>query len=173
MELVFPSVVELLLLEETQLLKKCKIQNTIGTGKGGQKRNKTKNAVRVIFFSVNSVDSISVTSSKYRSKQENLTSAWRKLKIKIAVTKNSQLTRMSQQEISLVCKQHLKSYFLDEKIKINSKNFFYPLLLAVIFDCFFLLQKDLKKVAEFLGVTFSQLQKFILKDKNLVEVLKN
>lgn len=157
---------KIILLEDSQLLKIVNINTTLGSGKGGQKRNKTKNAVRMNF------DSIAVTSSKYREKHQNIKSALKKLRLKISLTKDiGQIKRIDDLEIiSFLKEKYFKSYIQNKIIKINPENNYYPLLIGLMFDSFFYFEKNTKKVAELFDISHSQLNKLMMKDKMLVEV---
>ena len=68
------------LLTDEQFLKDCRFDITRGSGPGGQKRNKTSNAVRLTHVPTR----LSVTASESRSLAENKMRAVRRLRLKVA-----------------------------------------------------------------------------------------
>jgi hypothetical protein len=67
-------------LTEPQLLGQCRVDHYRGSGPGGQKRNKTSNAVRIH----HDPTGIIVTGTEARSAKENHLNAVRRLRVKIA-----------------------------------------------------------------------------------------
>lgn len=68
------------LLTDDALLSQCRMDVYRGSGPGGQKRNKTSNAVRL----VHEPTGLSVTASESRSLAENKLRAMRRLRLKLA-----------------------------------------------------------------------------------------
>jgi hypothetical protein len=68
------------LLTEDRLLSECRFDIARGSGPGGQKRNKTSNAIRLTHLPTG----ISVTATESRSQAENKLRAVRRLRLKMA-----------------------------------------------------------------------------------------
>jgi hypothetical protein len=67
-------------LTDDQLLAECRFDISRGSGPGGQKRNKTSNAIRLTHLP----SGIAVTATESRSQAENKTRAVRRLRFKMA-----------------------------------------------------------------------------------------
>ena len=68
-------------MEDAELLQLCRCDFFIGSGRGGQKRNKTSNAVRL----VHEPTGIIVTDCSTRSRDDNRHNALKKLRMQIAL----------------------------------------------------------------------------------------
>ena len=134
-----------------------------GSGKGGQKKNKTSNAVRLV------LGTLIVTDSSSRSRTTNLQRALRKLRLKIAFDyKNSVQFRGDQ----LLLPEKIKGYFSCGNISINKKNSDYPLLIGYLINIFISTRGNYKEAALFCNMSPSQLRKFVGKDSELVSNFK-
>ena len=71
--------VNYILLDDKVLLSQCRLEMIRGSGKGGQKKNKTSNAIRLHLFHFRSF------SQKHRSQNENIKTALKKLRLEIAL----------------------------------------------------------------------------------------
>lgn len=67
-------------LEDEALLKQCRVDHYRGSGPGGQKRNKTSNAVRI----AHGPTGVTVTATEARSSAENMLWALRRLRIELS-----------------------------------------------------------------------------------------
>lgn len=67
-------------LSDDQLLSQCRIEHYRGSGPGGQKRNKTSNAVRLHHLPTDLI----VTATESRSTKENHLFAMRRLRVRLA-----------------------------------------------------------------------------------------
>jgi hypothetical protein len=74
---------ELLLMSDECLADLCRIEAFVGTGPGGQHRNRNYTAVRV---HLKNFENIVAEESSFRSQKQNLNSALNKIRIKIAVS---------------------------------------------------------------------------------------
>ena len=74
---------ELLLMSDDCLADLCRIEAFVGTGPGGQHRNRNYTAVRV---RLKDIDNIVAEESAFRSQKQNLSSALNKIRVKIAVS---------------------------------------------------------------------------------------
>lgn len=134
-----------------------------GSGRGGQKRNKTSNAVRL------TLEHLSVTECGSRSKSSNLDSAARKLRMAIALDTKDCL-RFRNQFNGLP--QEMANYSRGGLIRINPKNPQFPKYLGYLIDAYIHFKGDWKLIAEEYGVSNSQLGKFVRKSGVLQEKLK-
>ncbi len=143
---------------DEKLLSACRVDIYKATGKGGQKKNKTSNAVRLTLLH------LSVTESKSRSKAENVRNALKKLRLSIA-TDYADVT--NEQDHTTPLPQELEAYFSSDKIRISQKNSVYPLFVAFLFDAYARHKGDWSAMSGDLGFTASQLRKFFEKTPEL------
>ena len=143
---------------DKELLKICRVDTFRGSGKGGQKRNKTSNAVRL------TLHKIAVTGSSSRSKAQNITSALRKLRLAIALENSSDFPRGTHTE---AFPEEIQPYISRNTIRIRSQNPVFPIFVGCLLDHFFKLESDWKLVAAQFGVSNSQLRRFVDKHPGL------
>lgn len=72
---------EYLLMNDRELLEHCKVESFVGSGPGGQHRNRNYTAVRL---SLKKLPELSAEDSSSRSQKQNISSALQKLRILIA-----------------------------------------------------------------------------------------
>ena len=77
--------VHYILLDDKALLSQCRLEMIRGSGKGGQKKNKTSNAIRLHFFHFKAF------SQKQRSQTANIKIALKKLRLEIALNNAQKL----------------------------------------------------------------------------------
>ncbi len=145
---------------DAELVKIARADFFRGSGRGGQKKNKTSNAVRLV------LGDIIVTESSSRSRDINLLKAAKKLRIGIALDCEKRL-QVGKKQVLLP--EKLKNYCEKGLIRINKKNREYPLFLGYLLDVLIAQEGDYRKTASFYEVTFSQLKKFIANDPKLIE----
>ena len=162
--------VNYILLDDKVLLSQCRLEMIRGSGKGGQKKNKTSNAVRLHFFHFRSF------SQKHRSQSKNIKTALKKLRLEIALNNAQKIgssnlvPRKNWETIPPVLRPFLANGLV--LISVNNKN--YPYFLGFLKDLVWQLEGDEKKIAVFLGISRSQLQKWDKKNANLTPFrLKN
>ncbi|QSH41449.1 peptide chain release factor-like protein [Lentisphaerota bacterium ZTH] len=109
--------------DDPALLKECRLDFFKATGKGGQKRNKSSSAVRIIHIPTG----IAVTDCSERSQHRNRQVALKKLRVKIAV------------------ELRLENSCPPPRMDISPKHQDYPLWIAYILD---ILSKNGYKVKE-------------------------
>jgi len=144
------------------LKKSCRMDVFKATGHGGQKKNKTSNAIRL------TLEHLSVTFTTSRSKAENISGAFRKLRMSIAldITTGRENCHLSQ-----TYPADLVQYFQKGSININAKNPVFPVVIGLIIDNFIKHQGNYKSVSEALKVSTSQLRKFITKNPFMIETV--
>jgi len=127
-------------LENRELLELCKVEAFIGSGPGGQHRNKNYTAVRLIF---KLCDQIYAEDATNRSQKQNIDAALQKLRLKIAC-----MWRKKAPELAGYC--HL-----------NSENSLYALEVAKLIDMLADCKLDHKCAALRLNISASKLLKEI------------
>ena len=132
-----------------ELLAECEVKRTRGSGPGGQHRNKVETAVVITHLPTG----ISGEASERRSQEQNRTQAILRLRLKLALATRS--------EPSSGPSQLWQSRAAGKRISVSPTHADFPAMLAEVLDC--LAQKSfaVAEVAAFLGVTTSQLVKFL------------
>lgn len=144
--------------EDSVLLGLASVKSSLGSGKGGQKKNKTSNSINIKLFNFQS------TSEKYRSKTANIKDALRKLRLKMAIDKKNLKIRKTW----VLIPQQLLPFLQEGLIKIATNNKKYPIFVGVFRDLVWQSEGDKKKIATFLGVSRSQVDKWDQKHFNLI-----
>ena len=152
---------EFLRKSDDALLRLCRVDYYKATGKGGQKRNKTENAVRL------TLSSLSVTDSSTRTRTVNLQQALRKLRMEIALNienyqQGSHLKRFPEETTP---------YLQGSLIRINPSNSAFPFFIASLIDTYTKHRGDWRLVAEDFKVSVTQIQKFVQKHGFFASVL--
>jgi hypothetical protein len=153
---------DFLRLTDGELLKFCKTDVFKATGRGGQKKNKTSNAIRLTFFH------LVVSESQSRSKTENVNKALKKLRLAIATD-----PKHAKDPIDTLPQppKEIIQYLNTSEIHINPKNSVFPFFLGYFFICFIKNKGSWRSVGKELGFTPSQLRKFVCKQGNLKQML--
>ena len=128
----------LLLMSDSDLADLCRIEAFVGTGPGGQHRNRNYTAVRV---RLKDMDLIVAEESSFRSQKQNLTAALNKIRLKIALSWR---------------KDHPEN---TSYTHLNENNPLYALELARLLDAVLQSNFDHKKAAESTGLSASKLLK--------------
>ena len=129
-----------LALNDEGFLKKCSLSFFKATGRGGQKKNKTSSAVRLVHIPTK----LSATSSDSRQQSSNKLYALRRLKLALAIQVRLPPKKWSQQE------------------KINEKNPAFALFIASLLDIFDSCNWSLAQSAKFCNLSTNQLAKICL-----------
>ncbi len=156
--------VSYVLLDDKPLLSHCRLEMIRGSGKGGQKKNKTSNAIRLHFFHFKAF------SQKQRSQTANIKIALRKLKVEIALDnqKNSPIKNLFPRQKWDFVPETIRQFLANALLQISTHNKNYPYFLGFLKDLVWQLEGDEKKIAIFLGISRSQLQKWDKKNANLL-----
>ena len=152
---------DFLRLPDNELIKNCRTDVFKATGKGGQKKNKTSNAIRL------TLSHLVVTESKSRSKAENTKNAIKKLRIAIATDPKHKSVRSDN---TTSPPDEILPYLQTSEIHINSKNPVFPVFLGHFFVSFIKHQGNWNALGKELGITTSQLRKFVGKQGALKQV---
>jgi RF-1 domain len=139
-------------LSDQQLLRSCRLDQHRGSGPGGQKRNKTSNAVRL----THTPSGIAVTASESRSLLENKTRALRRMRIKLAVDLREPLDPV---------KFEPPDWFLSmrrgDRIEASHRHEFYVPLVGLVMDLMDAMNGNPSAVATMLGVSTTSIVKIL------------
>jgi len=137
-----------LLLEDSELLALCEQSFIKGSGRGGQKRNKSSNGVRLALFHFRAIYDNS------RSLKLNQAYALRALRLQIALDLTPSYKERPKPEQSI---SDLSSSVM--LVKKTNSNFAY--CLALLIDHFIFQQGDYKALAQRINQSSSQLNRWI------------
>lgn len=134
------------------LLRKCRMDIFKATGKGGQKKNKTSNAIRL------TLNHLSVTATASRSRQENISKAVKKMRMEIALDLfEVEENRSGVEKLPAT----LDSYIRKGMLRINEKNPLYAMFTGIMLDIYLGNRGDIRKIAEKIETSSSQIHRFI------------
>ena len=137
-------------------MKSCEIQRTKRGGPGGQHRNKVESA----FVITHLQSGIRGEASERRSQHENKSIALGRLRKNLAIHLHSDLEWSDFGEPSELWKSRCNG----NRINVGKDHEDMPLVLAEVFERLHAIEFDLKKVAEALQCSSSQLVKFLKKE---------
>lgn len=130
---------------DEELLASCRFEPFKSTGRGGQKKNKTSSAVRLM----HKASRISVTCSSSRSQRENRLKALAKLKMEIAMKARPEKSEDSLRNI---------------RIEMSPSNREYFKWTAMIFDVLYFSGFSISDTSEKLGLSTSKLVKLLARN---------
>jgi hypothetical protein len=139
-------------LSDAQLSRQCRVAFGRTSGPGGQHRNKVETAVRITHVATG----IDAAGAERRSQAQNLYTARRRLRLKLALKVRTPIApdRYRPSDLWLRRRQ-------GEKLPVNPKNRDFPALLAEALDVVVACGFDVGGAAGVLGVTMSQLARLI------------
>jgi len=148
--------IDYIIMDERRLLGLCRQENYRGSGKGGQARNKTSNAVRL------TLDDYQATATQLRSKEGNLLQCLRKLRLMIAID----LKWSGQGEDSIPQRKILPENKIFSELKriglaVNPSNKNYALLAGLLSDALIASDASLKSISAATGLSVTALSKKI------------
>jgi hypothetical protein len=134
---------------DAELLTGCQVDNYRASGPGGQKRNKTSSAVRLR----HQPSGLVITAEESRSQHDNKAHALRRLREQLAV----------QFRLSDIAPIDWPANLVDGtgRLRVAAKNPDRDWLVAEVLDAVAHFEGDLRKAAEFEGVTTSSLTRFL------------
>lgn len=132
-----------------QLLAECEIKRTRGSGPGGQHRNKVETAIVV----EHKPTGVRGEASERRSQEQNRQQAILRLRVKLALEVRHELT----EEPSPLWRQRSRG----GRLSVSAAHEDFPALLAEALDALAAAEFEFPPVAKQLGVTTSQLVKFL------------
>ena len=137
-------------LEDVELLKKCDIEFGIGSGPGGQHRNRRSTSATL----VHTATGLHGSASERRSQAENRKVALRRLRLRLALRAR---TRGRFKGVSMLWETRRQG----QQMSVNPRHRDYPTLLAEALDCINAHRWDVAKSAGALGISMSQLTKLL------------
>ena len=139
-------------LSEDALLAQCRTDVYRGSGSGGQKRNKTSNAVRL----VHEPTGVAATATECRSKKENHLWAVRRLRVKLAVERREpiDLPRFAPPDWFLTIRH-------GNRIEVSHRHEFYTAAAGLVLDLLAALHGNPAAVAGSLGVSTTAVLKLL------------
>ncbi len=151
-------------LDDEALLKQCKEDRYKSGGPGGQRRNKVETAVKLH----HGASGASVHSNDSRYLQRNRLTAVRRLRERIALNVRAPFDLDSPE---------LPDEFINQRgsrgtLGVNEKNPVYPIVVATALDALQATGGSYARTADALGITTSQLVKFLKSDREIQRVLK-
>ncbi len=134
-----------------ELSRLCDIKRTRGSGPGGQHRNKVETAIVI----THRASGIRGEASERRSQSQNLAVAWQRLRVALALGVRESVV------VDHLPSELWRSRLRGGKIRINPDHEDFGVLLAEVLDLLVAANGDVSAVAEQLGVSSSQLVKFL------------
>lgn len=153
---------EFLRKSDEDLLKLCRVDIFKATGRGGQKKNKTANAVRL------TLSHLTVYESKSRSKGENLKKALRKMRLAIAGDDHDFLKNRNRLPVTPV---EIAPYLNKGEIRINPKNVHFPIVVGYLMNSFIRNKGSWQKVGLDFGTSTTQIRRFAEKNPDLYRLI--
>lgn len=141
------------------LLKECKEERYRASGPGGQRRNKVETAIRLR----HEPSGVVVQGEDSRSLQENRKRAMRRLRERIA-TSVRQRFDLENPSIPAEFSRHVSK---DGRLTVNNRNRDYAIVVATVVDAVTAAHGVYAVAATSLGLTTSQLRKFLEADREV------
>lgn len=133
---------------DEQLLERCRWEAFRGSGPGGQKRNKTSSAVRV----VHEPTEISATASESRSQSVNRRHAYERLRLRIVLEMRKPVDKEGFEPPEWL--QQLKGAC--GRLEVSARNGQFLALAGLLLDCLVATQGSVSDAATLLGVATAQ-----------------
>lgn len=144
-------------LDDPALLRQCTVETYRASGPGGQKRNKTSSAVRV----VHTPTGCAGASSESRSQHDNKAVALTRLRVQIALTQRVP-------SLMIQAPDDWTTLIKTGKLTLRAKHPRYPQLIAYLLDVLASEYYTLHLAAEKLGITTGALSSMITSDPTLL-----
>jgi hypothetical protein len=154
---------EWLRLPDEGLLRQCREERYKASGPGGQRRNKVQTANKLH----HPLSGVTAQAHESRSLRENQTRALHRLRERIAIEVRSPFDLASPELPSELIAQRGAG----GKLAINRRNRAYPIVLATALDALKAADGSYAKAAQAIGITTSQLMRFLQDDPEVVRWL--
>ncbi len=151
-------------LDDQALLKLCKEDRYKSGGPGGQRRNKVETAVKLH----HEASGASVHSNDSRYLERNRLTAVRRLRERIALDVRAKFDLDSPE----LPEEFIKQRGPRGTLGVNEKNPVYPLVVATALDALEATGGSYARTADALGITTSQLVKFLKSDRAIQRTIK-
>lgn len=142
----------ILSLEDEPLLRQCRVEFYKSGGPGGQKRNKTSSAAKIIHIATG----IEAHSNDFRSQAENRLRALHRLRFKLAAELRTPITIFRYEPPAW-----LRTYTLGGRLHVNQKNTDFARVGAHVLDLLNAADGNYAKVAALVAVSASSLTKWL------------
>ncbi|BBO32024.1 peptide chain release factor family protein [Lacipirellula parvula] len=143
-----------------ELLTECQVTRTRGSGPGGQHRNKTETAIVITHLPTG----VRGEASERRSQAENLAQAKHRLQVELALAVRSEETTAAPSPL-------WQSRANGQRITVSTSHDDFPALLAEALDALDAANWAAPATAERLGVSTSQLVKFLQQEPRALVLL--
>ena len=143
-------------LDDTHLLQQCREERYRASGPGGQRRNKVETAVRLH----HQPSGLAAHAQESRSPQTNRIRALRRLRLRIALELRSPFDPSDPQ----LAPEFLAQRSSQGRLGVNTHNPAYPVIVATALDAFAAAEGSYAQAARPLGLTTSQLLRFLRAD---------
>jgi hypothetical protein len=149
---------DLLALDEAELLRHCRVEFYKSGGPGGQKRNKTSSAARVVHRD----SGLEGHSADFRSQAENRTRALHRLRLRLAAERRTPVQLFAYEPAAWV-----RPYTAGGQLHLNVRNPEFARLAATVLDLLQAADGNLPRVAALLGVSASSLVKWLRQEHQI------
>lgn len=146
-------------MSDADLLRECREERYKASGPGGQRRNKVTTAVRLR----HEATGVQVQAEEGRTLEENRRRAVRRVRERIAIEVRTPFDPANPH----IPPEFAKYVSADARLSVNPKNPDYPLVVAMAMDALAAAEGSYATGASALGVTTSQLTKFLQSDREV------
>jgi hypothetical protein len=150
-------------MEDAALLRECREERYKASGPGGQRRNKVETAVRLR----HEPSGVVVQGENSRSLEENRRRAVRRLRLRIAVEVRAPFD-LGAPELPAEFAAHAGP---EGRLNVNERNRDYAIVVATVLDALAAAVGRFAAAAEALGVTTTQLRRFVVADREVWRAL--
>ena len=140
-----------------ELRKETDIKHTRGSGPGGQHRNRVATEVQLHHRATG----IHAAAGERRSQAANMKVAWFRLRKKLALEHRGPLAHNAPEPKDYQASNLWRGRVQQKKIRVNIEHEDFPTLLAEVLDLLLAWDLDEKATSEALGITRSQLVRFV------------